>query len=154
MSGTELIQKWDNCLVFIRDNVSEAVYNAWFTVIKPISMENGELTVQVPSAFVYEYLEQNCLDVFKAALTKVFGRGTRLMYSILTDKDNDISQDISSTNTPANGIKGTRALSNKAPLVSEQPLVQDLNPQLNPKYLLRILSKVQVTSLRVPQVRP
>ncbi len=135
MSGTELIQKWDKCLVFIRDNVSEAVYNAWFTVIKPISMENGELTVQVPSAFVYEYLEQNCLDVFKAALTKVFGRGTRLMYSILTDKDNDISQDISSTNTPANGIKGTRALSNKAPLVSEQPLVQDLNPQLNPKYL-------------------
>jgi len=80
-------------------------------------------------------IEQNCLDVFKAALTKVFGRGTRLMYSILTDKDNDISQDISSTNTPANGIKGTRALSNKAPLVSEQPLVQDLNPQLNPKYL-------------------
>ena len=63
MSGTELIQKWDNCLVFIRDNVSEAVYNAWFTVIKPISMENGELTVQVPSAFVYEYLEHSPWDI-------------------------------------------------------------------------------------------
>ena len=105
MSGTELITKWNNCLDFIRDNVTDAVFNAWFTVIKPISLEAGELTIQVPSAFVYEYLEQNCLDVFKAALTKVFGRGTRLMYSILTDKDNDLTQDISSTNTPTSGIK-------------------------------------------------
>ena len=51
MSGTELIQKWDNCLVFIRDNVSEAVYNAWFTVIKPISRKTV-IDIQVPSAFV------------------------------------------------------------------------------------------------------
>ena len=54
------------------------------------------------------------------------------MYSILTDKDNDISQDISSTNT-CKRDKGTRALSNKAPLVSEQPCPRPQPP--NPKYL-------------------
>ena len=135
MSGTELIAKWDDCLDFLRDNVTDAVFNAWFTVIKPISLESGELTIQVPSAFVYEYLEQNCLEVFKAALTKVFGRGTRLMYSILTDKDNELTQDISSINSTSSGIKGTKSGDNKAPAATDTPLVQDLNPQLNPNYL-------------------
>lgn len=133
MKGAELKKQWNLCLDFIRDNVTKSVFDAWFTVISPVSLENGELLIQVPSAFVYEYLEQNCLDIIRAALTKVFGRGTRLMYSILTDKDNDISQDISSGGT-ITGIKETASMSNKAPATNDAPLVQDLNSQLDPNY--------------------
>ena len=92
MIGTELKNQWSLCLDFIRDNVSEAVFDTWFSVTEPVSLDNGELLIQVPSPFVYEYLEQNCLDVIKAALIKVFGKGTKLAYSILTDKENNISQ--------------------------------------------------------------
>ena len=133
MTGKELNNQWSLCLDFIRDNVSEGVFDAWFSVIKPVSLENGELTIQVPSPFVYEYLEQNCLNVIKSALTKVFGRGTQLVYSILTDKENNISQDVTSTNTLTN-IKESVAASNKAPSVQDAPLVQDLNPMLDPNY--------------------
>ena len=76
MTGNELTTKWELCLDFIRDNVSKSVFDAWFSVINPVQIENGELLIQVPSPFVYEYLEQNCLDVIKAALTKIFGKGT------------------------------------------------------------------------------
>ena len=86
--------------------MSKAVFDTWFTVVEPESLENGELVLQIPSPFVFEYLEQNCLDVIKAALTKVFGKGTKLSYSILTDKENNISQNVSSADTLYN-IKGT-----------------------------------------------
>ena len=132
MTGKELNNQWSLCLDFIRDNVSESVFDAWFSVIKPVSLDNGELTIQVPSPFVYEYLEQNCLSVIKSALTKVFGRGTQLVYSILTDKENNITQDVTSTNTLSN-IKETASASNKAPKTADAPLVQDLNPQLDPR---------------------
>ena len=133
MTGNELKTKWDLCLGFIRDNVTESVFDAWFSVISPVSLENGELTIQVPSPFVYEYLEQNCLSVIKSALTKVFGRGTQLVYSILTDKENNITQDVTSTNTLTN-IKETVQVSNKSPKTVDAPLVQDLNPMLDPNY--------------------
>ena len=79
MIGTELKNQWSLCLEFIRDNVSKAVFDTWFSVTEPVSLENGELLIKVPSPFVYEYLEQNCLDVIKAALIKVFGKGTSLL---------------------------------------------------------------------------
>ena len=133
MTGTELKNQWSLCLDFIRDNVPNSVFDTWFSVTEPVSLENGELLIQVPSPFVYEYLEQNCLNVIKAALTKVFGKGTKLAYSILTDKENNITQNISSADTLSN-IKGTADTGNKAPTVNDAPLVQDLNPQLDPNY--------------------
>ena len=133
MIGTELKNQWSLCLDFIRDNVTKADFDTWFSVTEPVSLENGELLIQIPSPFVYEYLEQNCLDVIKAALTKVFGKGTKLAYSILTDKENNISQNVSSADTLYN-IKGTAEISNTAPSVNDAPYVQDLNPQLDPNY--------------------
>lgn len=133
MTGNELKTNWDLCLDFIRDNVSETIFKTWFSVIEPVSMDKGELIIQVPSPFVYEFLEQNCIDVIKAALTKVFGKGTQLMYSILTDKENNINQKVGSDNALSN-IKGTTDTGNKAPSVNDAPLVQDLNPQLDPNY--------------------
>ena len=53
MTGNELKGKWDLCLDFIRDNVSKNVFDTWFSVTQPVSMDKGELTVQVPSPFVY-----------------------------------------------------------------------------------------------------
>ena len=76
MTGIELKNQWSLCLEFIRDNVSKVVFDTWFSIVEPVSLENGDLTIQVPSPFVYEYLEQNYLDVLRSAIIKVFGKGT------------------------------------------------------------------------------
>ena len=51
---------WDNCLCLIKENVTEQQFRTWFA---PIVFENYDedsrtLLVQVPSMYVYEYLEQ------------------------------------------------------------------------------------------------
>lgn len=134
MTDKELLERWSICLEFIKDNVPSDIYSNWFRGITPLSYANKELTVSVKSAFVYEFIEQNCLSVFKAALTKTFGRGTRLMYNVLTDKENQLSQDIESSAESTFPVKTTKNTGNKAPSDKDTPYIQDLNPQLNPNY--------------------
>ena len=66
---------WDNSLLLIKDSVTEQQYNTWF---KPIVFESYKpstktLLVQVPSPFVYEYLEQNFVDLLSKVLHRNFG---------------------------------------------------------------------------------
>ena len=88
---THLLAKWDECLDIIRDNVSKEIFDTWFADIKPLKYENNILTIQVKSNFVYEYLEEEFVDLLRTTLFKVMGQGTQLLYSILTDKENDLS---------------------------------------------------------------
>ena len=51
---------WDRCLHLIRQNVTEQIYKTWF---EPIVFESYDeqlstVLVQVPSPYIYEYLEQ------------------------------------------------------------------------------------------------
>ena len=57
--------RWDNALALIRENVTQQQYNTWF---KPIVFESFDetkktLLVQVPRPVVYEYLEENYVDL-------------------------------------------------------------------------------------------
>ena len=54
------------------------------------------LLVQVPSPFVYEYLEENYVNLLSKVLTRVFGKGIHLKYRIVTDKTHNLTQDIQS----------------------------------------------------------
>ena len=52
---------WQQCLELIKDNVNEQQFNAWFRSIQfgTYRPATKTLLVQVPSMFVYEYLEEN-----------------------------------------------------------------------------------------------
>lgn len=87
---------WDNSLLLIKDNVTEDQYKTWF---KPIVFESYKpstktLLVQVPSPFVYEYLEQNFVDLLSKVLHRNFGDGIRLTYRVVTDKEHKLTQDL------------------------------------------------------------
>lgn len=92
--NTHLTTKWNKCLEIIRDNVSENTFTTWFADIKPLKYEDNTLTIQVKSNFVYEFLEENFVDIIYSTLFKVMGERTRLMYSVLTDKENDLSVEV------------------------------------------------------------
>lgn len=76
---------WNTALQFISDNVEETVYATWFSPIKAIKIQNNVLTVQVPSKFFYEYLEENYLQLLKSAITKSLGSNAKLVYSIVME---------------------------------------------------------------------
>ncbi|MBO5807458.1 MAG: hypothetical protein J6Q98_04620 [Bacteroidaceae bacterium] len=92
--NSTLNKKWAKCLEIISDNVPEKTFRTWFADIRPLKFEENTLTIQVKSNFVYEFLENNCVDMLRLTIFKVFGNGTQLMYSVLTDKTNDLSMEV------------------------------------------------------------
>ena len=42
---------WENCLVFIKDNIAAQAYKTWFAPIKPVKLTDTALSIQVPSRF-------------------------------------------------------------------------------------------------------
>ena len=124
--------KWNNCLEIIRDNVSETTFNTWFADIKPLKFEGNTLTIQVKSNFVYEFLEGNFVDLLRSTLFKVMGNGTQLMYSVLTDKDNNLSMEVGA-NVCANTGARTANSGNSAPVAGQQA-IQELDSMLINRY--------------------
>ena len=86
---------WDDCLRLIRGNVTEQQYKTWFApiVFEKYDEESRNLLVQVPSRYVYEYLEQYYVALLSKALYRCFGTNVRLNYRIVVDRAHRITVD-------------------------------------------------------------
>jgi len=82
---------WDECLRIIRDNVSRQSYKTWFEPLEAQSLEEEEglrkLTVQLPSRFYYEWLEEHYFSLLRKTVTKVLGDDGRLFYDVVIERD-------------------------------------------------------------------
>jgi len=76
---------WSKCLNVIRDNIPQNSFNTWFAPIKPIKIINNVLTIQVPSQFFYEWLEEHYIELLRKTIKKELGSDGRLEYSIVMD---------------------------------------------------------------------
>ena len=130
--NSNLTTKWNRCLEIIRDNVSEATFNTWFADITPLRYEGNTLTIQVKSNFIYEFLEGNYVDLLRSTLFKVMGNGTQLMYSVLTDKDNNLSVEVSTDSSNRKNY-GNGNSGNNAPKAMQET-VQELDSMLINRY--------------------
>lgn len=125
--------RWEKALVQIHENVTEQIYNTWF---RPIVFEHFDeaqrmILVQVPSPFVYEYLEENFVDLLTKVLHNCFGPHIRLSYRVVTDKEHNLSQDIEAD--PADAAKPKpRSNANQSPTLLDAAQPQELDSQLNP----------------------
>ena len=73
---------WNNCLSFIKDNIQPQAYKTWFEPIIPVKLTDDVLSIQVPSKFFYEWLEEHYVKILRLALTKQLGSDARLVYII------------------------------------------------------------------------
>ena len=73
---------WNNCLVFIKDNIQQQAFKTWFEPIIPLKITENSLSIQVPSKFFYEWLEEHYVKILKVALTRELGDDARLIYTI------------------------------------------------------------------------
>lgn len=126
--------RWDESLALIRKNVSEQIFNTWF---KPIVFEQFDearkmIFVKVPSPFVYEYLEENFVDLMSKVLCRCFGQGIGLSYRVVTDKEHNLSQEIEADPTDADHEHGTRNRANQSPTILDAAQPQQIDSQLNP----------------------
>ena len=126
---------WDDCLRKIRQNVTEQIYKTWFEPIVFESYDEQQKTVlvQVPSQYVYEYLEQYYVRLLAWALNTSFNDNVKLTYRLVVDSENGKMVQVegdrpSSIDSPE---PATRA--NQSPTVLDAAMPQQLNPQLDPK---------------------
>jgi len=131
-------QVWKNCLSVIKDNVSEQAYKTWFEPIKPIKLENKVLTIQVPSQFFYEWLEEHFVSLLKKTLSKELGSDGRLEYSIIMENSQRNSNPYTVKVPPSN----SKAVKNKSVAM---PMTAGANQIKNP-FIIPGLRKLQIDS--------
>lgn len=73
---------WASCLSFIKDNITDQAYDTWFQPIRAVKLEDNSLSIQVPSKFFYEWLEEHYVKLLKVSLTREIGQKAKLVYVI------------------------------------------------------------------------
>ena len=122
---------WDNCLSLIKENVTEQQFRTWFA---PIAFENYDedsrtLLVQVPSMYVYEYLEQYYVALLSKVLCRCFGTNVQLNYRVVADKKHHVTVDVEGSEAVnIDSVPATQG--NKSPQVLDA-VPHDINPQLD-----------------------
>jgi chromosomal replication initiator protein len=128
---------WTDCLQVIKESVGEENFNTWFKPIVPLSVEGDVLTIQVPSQFFYEWLEDNYVPVLKKALSVVLGPTGRLEYSVIVDSGNTNNPPVAvhypnGMGTKRNHTNGTG--DEYSPFSFKALNPQTVNSRLNPTY--------------------
>jgi chromosomal replication initiator protein len=77
---------WSACLELARERVNTQSFKTWFEPIRPLRLEAGRLTIEVPSQFFYDWLEEHYYTLINTIITRVLGNGARLEYSVCRDE--------------------------------------------------------------------
>jgi len=80
---------WEKCLNIIKDNINYQSFKTWFEPIKPVKLDSNVLTIQVPSQFFYEWLEEHYITLLRTTIKKELGTEGRLEYSIIMDNSSN-----------------------------------------------------------------
>jgi chromosomal replication initiator protein len=133
----EFEKVWQNCLDVIRDNVNQQSFKTWFEPIRPVKLNGKVLTIQVPSQFFYEWLEEHYIDLLKKTINKELGPDGRLEYSIIMENS------YRSTNPYTINIPAVNAKTKNPPV--SMPIDLNSNSIKNP-FILPGLKKLNVES--------
>lgn len=90
--ATECLQVWNQCLNNIKAKIGEQGFTTWFRPIKPLKLDGKILTIQVPSQFFYEYLEEHYVHLLRNVLNEELGQDYKLEYSVVIDKGNEFNK--------------------------------------------------------------
>jgi chromosomal replication initiator protein len=134
---------WNSCLGIISDNIPAASYRTWFQPIVPLKLERNVLTIQVPSPFFYEYLEEQYIDLLRKTLRKELGPEAKLEYSVIMEKSSTNPTIVNyPTSNPTQLKNRPVSMNSTAPVDSgiKNPFILpgirklNIDPRLNPNH--------------------
>ncbi|MAD58862.1 MAG: chromosomal replication initiator protein DnaA [Flammeovirgaceae bacterium] len=85
---------WENCLSLIRKEISDQQYQTWFKPIILLKITSSTITLQVPTKFFYEWLEDHYLKLLNNTVKKVLGKKTKIEYVV-----SEVKEEAKSVNT-------------------------------------------------------
>jgi chromosomal replication initiator protein len=134
---------WENCLKIIKDNVPTQSFKTWLEPIKALKLDGAVLTIQVPSLFFYEWLEEHYVNLLRKTIKHELGADARLEYNIVVDNatSNTKAQTINIPASPNGELKNpsvpipvTVPSSIRNPFVIPGLKKINIDSQLNSKY--------------------
>ena len=142
--GVTAISVWNNCLAFIQDNIQPQAFKTWFEPIKPVKLADNALSIQVPSKFFYEWLEEHYVKLLKVALTKELGESAKLVYVIKMENTYG-NREPFTEQIPSSNRGGVSSQEMDVPIKSKNPELKNpfvipgirnikIESQLNPNY--------------------
>lgn len=147
------IAVWDSCLKVFEQILEPQQFNTWFKPIRPVSMQDATLTVEVPSEFFREYIEEYFLDVIKKVIKREIGAAARLNYMV-----RPVTAQPPMTYPAAHGqvpVNKTVNVSTYSPASNPGPFVYpgthrvQVNSQLNPVYCFENLIKGECNKMGI-----
>jgi chromosomal replication initiator protein len=80
-------QYWDSCLKLIEAGVKPLTFKTWFKPIRAVALDDQLLTLEVPSTYFYEWIEEHHFSLVQSALFSVLGPGAKLQYAVKIPKN-------------------------------------------------------------------
>ena len=135
---------WNNCLTVIKDNVPSISFRTWFEPIVPLKLDSDVLTIQVPSPFFYEYLEEQYIDILRKVIKKELGPEAKLEYNVVMQNNSYSNSKPYTVKFPAKNNKEIRNIPVSVPLDATENTIRnpfvipglkklEIDPRLNPE---------------------
>ena len=135
---------WNNCLSVIKDNVPSISFRTWFEPIVPLKLDGDVLTIQVPSPFFYEYLEEQYIDILRKVIKKELGSEAKLEYNVVMQNNSYNNSKPYTVKFPARSSKEIKNIPVSIPLDPNENTIRnpfvipglkklDIDPRLNPE---------------------
>lgn len=129
---------WNSCLNFVQDNIQPQAFKTWFLPIVPVELNDKVLSIQVPTKFFYEWLEEHYVKLLKTALIRELGEEARLVYII--KMENTYGNKLPFTESiPSNNRAGVMPQQVDAPLNS-------YNAELKNPFIIPGIKNLQIES--------
>lgn len=126
---------WNNCLQVIKDNIPARSFQTWFEPIKALRLEGDVLTIQVPSLFFYEWLEEHYVGLLRKTVKMQLGENASLEYNIVVEKSSNSNPYTTNMPSIGNGAAGKR---------QSIPVPVSLNKEIKNPFVIPGLKKLQV----------
>ena len=98
------IENWKIFLELVQKELSRQAYQTWFNSINMLSIENNEITIEVPNRFHYEWLDSKYSSLINRSLRQSFNKKSRLvnksMNGLLESGKNDANLGPSAPKAP------------------------------------------------------
>ncbi len=118
MDSLELL--WQRISGDVRSSVTEQTYATWFEPIRPISITDFNITIEVPSKFYYEWINSHYKNIILASIKKETGKDFQLNFNIAGKNNGEVSLQ----KKPINGVSP-----------SGKPKDYDRSSKLNSRYV-------------------
>lgn len=129
---------WERCMSIIEDNVNRRAFQTWFLPIKAVDLTNNILTIQVPSQFFYEWLEEHYVELLAKTIKRVLGRTGQLAYRIQMENSSQPSP--ATMQLPA----GQRAKVNKSDNYIDMPLTVEDPSRIKNPFVIPGMKRIQI----------